>query len=101
MLLQPLRADRRVEFHVDVLPPAQGDPDLVAQVWQNLLGNAAKYSAGHDPARVGVSSHQDARGTWYRVADNGAGFDMAAAGQLFMPFRRCMTAASSRAPASG
>jgi len=88
MLLQPLRADRRVEFHVDVLPPAQGDPDLVAQVWQNLLGNAAKYSAGHDPARVGVSSHQDARGTWYRVADNGAGFDMAAAGQLFMPFRR-------------
>ena len=88
VLLQPLFVDRRVEFHVDALPPAQGDPALVAQVWQNLLGNAAKYSAGRDPARVGVSSHQDARGTWYRVADNGAGFDMAAAGQLFTPFRR-------------
>ena len=88
VLLQPLFVDRRVEFHVDALPPAQGDPALVAQVWQNLLGNAAKYSAGRDPARVGVSSHQDARGTWYRVADNGAGFDMAAAGELFTPFRR-------------
>lgn len=81
-------AGRRVEFRVDPLPPAQGDPDLVAQVWQNLLGNAAKYSAERDPARVAVSSHQDARGTWYRVADNGDGFDMAQASRLFLPFQR-------------
>ncbi|GCL61086.1 ATP-binding protein [Pseudaquabacterium pictum] len=87
-LLQPQLADRRMEFRVDVLPPAQGDPDLVAQVWQNLLGNAAKYSDGRDPAKVAVSSHQDDRGTWYRVADNGVGFDMAAAGRLFTPFQR-------------
>jgi PAS domain S-box-containing protein len=87
-LLQPQLAGGRVEFHVDALPPAQGDPDLVAQVWQNLLGNAVKYSAGRDPARVGVSCHQDARGTWYRVADNGDGFDMAEAGRLFLPFQR-------------
>jgi PAS domain S-box-containing protein len=87
-LLQPQLAGRLVAFRLDALPPAQGDPDLVAQVWQNLLGNAAKYSAGRDPARVAVSSHQDARGTWYRVTDNGVGFDMAAAGQLFTPFSR-------------
>lgn len=87
-LLQPQLAGRRIEFRVGVLPPARGDLDLVAQVWQNLLGNAAKYSAGRDPAKVAVSSHQDERGTWYRVADNGVGFDMADAGRLFMPFQR-------------
>lgn len=87
-LLQPLLAGRQVEFRVEVLPPAQADPALAAQVWQNLLGNAAKYSAGSSPARVAVSSLQDARGTWYRVADNGAGFDMARAQRLFMPFQR-------------
>jgi len=87
-LLQPLLAGRRMEFRVDALPPASGDPDLVAQVWQNLLGNAVKYSADSDPARVAVSSMQDARGTWFRVADNGAGFDMARADQLFVPFQR-------------
>lgn len=87
-LLLPQLGDRRMEFRVEVLPPAQGDPDLVAQVWQNLLGNAAKYSADRDPARVGVSCHQDTRGTWYRVADNGDGFDMAQADRLFLPFQR-------------
>lgn len=87
-LVQPQPAGRRVEFRVEALPPARGDPDLVAQVWQNLLGNAAKYSAERDPARVAVSCHQDARGTWYRVADNGCGFDLALAGQLFLPFQR-------------
>ncbi len=87
-LLQPALAGRPVVFRVDPLPPAEGDPDLVAQVWQNLLGNAAKYSAERQPARVAVSSHRDARGLWYRVTDNGAGFDMAQAGRLFMPFQR-------------
>jgi PAS domain S-box-containing protein len=87
-LLQPQWAERQVQFRVDELPAAQGDPGLVAQVWQNLLGNAAKYSAGVAAPRVAVSSFQDERGTWYRVVDNGAGFDMDRARHLFVPFQR-------------
>ncbi len=87
-LLQPLRQGRQLQLQVDTLPAALGDPGLVAQVWQNLLGNAVKYSAGANPALVRVSSHQDARGTWYRVSDNGIGFDMGQARRLFLPFQR-------------
>jgi len=87
-LLQPQLAGRRVVLQVQALPDANGDPDLVAQVWQNLLGNAVKCSATADPARIDVSSHLDARGTWYRVADNGVGFNMPDAARLFIPFQR-------------
>ena len=79
---------RRVDFRLEELSAAQADPDLAAQVWQNLLGNAWKYSIGVAEPRVSVSSYRNERGTWYRVVDNGAGFDMAQAQALFQPFQR-------------
>lgn len=78
----------RCECEVAPLPVAQADPDLIAQVWQNLLDNAGKYSADVPKPRVRVDSHRDARGVWYRVTDNGAGFDMSRAAGLFLPFQR-------------
>ena len=75
-------------FRVEGLPAAQADPDLAAQVLQNLLENAWKYSAGVDAAQVAVDSYRDGRGTWYRITDNGVGFDMGRAQALFQPFQR-------------
>ena len=70
------------------LPPAIGDGQLLAQVWQNLLANAIKYSARTAEAKVRVDAFaQDGR-QWYRVTDNGVGFDMNDAKHLFEPFRR-------------
>jgi PAS domain S-box-containing protein len=83
---------RHIEWHIDTLPPGQADPDLVAQVWQNLLDNAWKYTADTASPKVRVDSHRDEKGLWYRVADNGAGFDMAQAERLFQPFQRMHTA---------
>ncbi|WP_332739947.1 ATP-binding protein [Hydrogenophaga sp.] len=80
--------DRALEIRFDPLPHAQGNPDLVAQVWQNLLHNAWKYTARVPVARIRVDSFQEDGRAWYRVADNGAGFDMAHARHLFQPFRR-------------
>lgn len=79
---------QRVQWRIEALPVAEADPDLVAQVWQNLLHNALKYSAGAAAPKVKVDSHLDSSRTWYRVTDNGAGFDMAHAGRLFQPFQR-------------
>ncbi len=79
---------REVDMRIDPLPDARGDPDLVAQVWQNLLHNAWKYSAYNAAARVRVDSFTEDGCTWYRITDNGAGFDMAHARGLFQPFRR-------------
>ena len=80
--------ERRVQIRIEPLPPAQGDADLVAQIWQNLLGNAWKYTAHNRDAAVRIDSHRDARGTWYRITDNGDGFDMTKAKLLFQPFQR-------------
>jgi len=79
---------RAVGFKLETLPEAQADPQLVMQIWQNLLDNAFKYTGNVQAAKVSVDSFLDAGRTWYRVTDNGAGFDMARAGQLFLPFQR-------------
>lgn len=79
---------KRGEVRIDALPPAQGDTALLTQVWQNLLGNAIKFSARVAEPKVRVDSHRDERGTWYRITDNGVGFDMARADRLFLPFQR-------------
>lgn len=79
---------QRCEFVMGELPPAHGDASLVTQVWQNLLANAFKYSSRRTGAKVGVDAFSEGRRQWYRVTDNGAGFDMNHAKRLFEPFHR-------------
>ena len=87
-LVRASRPGLTTACRIDELPIAQAEPDLVAQVWQNLLDNAAKYSARVAAPKVSVDSHREGGRTWYRVTDNGAGFDMAKAASLFQPFQR-------------
>ena len=74
-----------VEWQVDALPPAWGDPALVRTIVENLVGNAVKFSRNRTPPRIHVG-HDPERG--YFVRDNGVGFDAAQAGQLFSPVHR-------------
>jgi PAS domain S-box-containing protein len=85
--------ERQADFRLEGLPAAQGDVDLVVQVWQNLFDNASKYSSKVATPIVKVDSHRDARGLWFRITDNGVGFDMAASAKLFQPFQRLHTTA--------
>ncbi|HKO89158.1 MAG TPA: ATP-binding protein, partial [Burkholderiales bacterium] len=81
--------DRRVEWEIEALPPAKGDPAMLKQVWVNLLSNALKYSGERNPARVDICGEVTERGErCYWVKDNGAGFDMAYADKLFAVFQR-------------
>mgnify|MGYP001757386019 CR=1 FL=1 len=60
---------------------------------QNLVSNAVKYSAHRDPATIEFGQAPQADGTQaFFVRDNGAGFDMAQASQLFQPFTRLHSA---------
>lgn len=81
-------AGRTVETRVADLPPSQGDPALLKQVWINLLSNALKYSRGRTPAVVEVGSQPGNGEPVYFVRDNGVGFDMQYAGKLFGVFQR-------------
>lgn len=79
----------QIEWQVHGLPVVVGDENMLRQVWLNLLGNAVKYSAGAEPARITVGHELDADGSHhFQVVDNGAGFDMKYGDKLFGVFQR-------------
>lgn len=65
---------------------ASGDPALVRLCLENLLGNAFKYTAHEPVARIEFG--RDAASGAFFVKDNGIGFDMNHADNLFEPFIR-------------
>jgi len=78
----------RVTVTLRELPPCRGDAGLLRLVWANLLGNALKYSAKRAPAEIEIGGRVDGGEAVYFVRDNGAGFDMRYADQLFVAFKR-------------
>jgi signal transduction histidine kinase len=81
--------EREVDWHIQDGLQAMADPGLMRVVLHNLLGNAWKYTSQTPQARIDVTldERKDGMAT-FCVRDNGAGFDMAYAAQLFQPFRR-------------
>jgi signal transduction histidine kinase len=75
---------RATTWEVEAGLRAWGDPRLLGALLRNLLGNAWKFSVHQPQARIGLRA--EAHG--FEVFDNGAGFDMAYAGKLFLPFQR-------------
>ena len=77
-----------VELALGELPTANGNVDLLRQVWINLLDNAVKYSQRRPIARIGVAGTRENGENRYTVTDNGAGFDPQYADKLFGVFQR-------------
>jgi signal transduction histidine kinase len=67
---------------------ADGDPPLIRLVLENLFGNAFKFTGRTPEPRIEFGVEPDTRPTVFFVRDNGAGFDMRFADQLFGPFQR-------------
>jgi PAS domain S-box-containing protein len=72
---------------------ADVDPRLALVLLENLLGNAWKFTSKAPAARVEVGTTGEGEARTFFVRDNGAGFDMAYAANLFAPFRRLHTVA--------
>jgi signal transduction histidine kinase len=79
--------DRRAEVVVADGLAATADPGLLAIMFENLLGNAWKFTRKSPAARIEVGSMGGAPPVFF-VRDNGAGFDMAFASKLFGMFQR-------------
>ena len=91
-MLQPECDGRDVKWCVAKLPALDCDPILMAQVFQNLLGNALKYSRGRAKAVIEVGSvTRPGKPPVIFVRDNGAGFNMKYAEKLFGVFQRYHT----------
>ncbi|MDO8775029.1 MAG: response regulator [Burkholderiaceae bacterium] len=83
------------ELLCDIQPAimARGDPALLKQVLDNLLGNAWKFTGQQPQTRIAFEGATRPDGeTVYTVQDNGAGFDMADSNKLFSAFQRLHTA---------
>lgn len=80
--------EREIEWRIGLLPTVECDPDLVRQVFMNLLSNAVKYTEPRQHAVIVVDQTvTDGRPVFF-VRDNGVGFDMQYADNLFGVFQR-------------
>ncbi len=87
--LQRSEPARQVQWRIEPGLWVLADPALAQLVLQNLLGNAWKYTAQRAPAVIELGCAGEADGMcWFELRDNGAGFDMRYADQLFQPFQR-------------
>ncbi len=87
-MLEPEIAGRQVQWKVAELPIVECDAILVRQVFQNLIGNALKYSRPRSPAVIEIGQTVKDGQTVIFVRDNGVGFSMKYADKLFGVFQR-------------
>ena len=78
---------------VQPLPEVDADPQLLRQVFANLLGNACKFASTSSDPRIEVGHAQTPHGPAFYVRDNGVGFCNADAQRIFKPFQRLHGAA--------
>ena len=83
---------RVVDWAVQPGMMADAEPDMVRTLLGCLMGNAWKFTSGCASARIEVGIEQVDGGARFFVADNGAGFDMQYAANLFNPFQRLHSA---------
>jgi light-regulated signal transduction histidine kinase (bacteriophytochrome) len=75
---------------VSILPGIMGigEVRLIEVAMENLLANAWKFTSRTPHASIEFGAERSPGGIVYYVRDNGAGFDMAGAKDLFAPFQR-------------
>uniref|UniRef100_A0ABX1PNM2 histidine kinase n=2 Tax=Aromatoleum anaerobium TaxID=182180 RepID=A0ABX1PNM2_9RHOO len=80
--------DRRVEVEItrDLLVTA--DRGLMQLALQNLLGNAWKFSSRNAVAHISLTAKRDLGQRVFCITDDGVGFDMTFASNLFRAFHR-------------
>jgi PAS domain S-box-containing protein len=82
--------NRSIEWTVEEdLPVVRGDAMLLAEVFTNLLENSVKYTRTHEHARVEVGWRVNpVGGRTFFIHDDGVGFDLEKAHNLFVMFQR-------------
>jgi two-component system sensor histidine kinase TctE len=83
--------DRGIDLGFDLAPaPVYGDPALLADMLQNLIDNAVRYTG--PGGSITVSSGETSMGSWLAVEDNGIGIPSAERSRVFERFYRGTTA---------
>jgi PAS domain S-box-containing protein len=80
--------EQTLRLDIKTLPPAYGDQSMIRQVFVNLLSNAIKFRRPKGAVVIESGCIAKENQNIYYVKDNGVGFDMRYAGELFGVFRR-------------
>ncbi len=86
--LRETQPERNVEFIISGDLAADGDPQLLRALLENLLGNAWKFTSKVTDASIEFGSTLSNEQKTFYVKDNGAGFDMTYVDKLFGAFQR-------------
>ncbi|WP_222942297.1 ATP-binding protein, partial [Actinoplanes teichomyceticus] len=77
------------DIYTGPLPVVQADPGMVRQLFDNLIGNALKYTAPGQPARIDISAtRRDDRLWTVQIADRGIGIPAEDQPHIFTSFHR-------------
>jgi PAS domain S-box-containing protein len=87
-VLGPAIADADATVEVGELPTLEAEPTQLAQLLQNLIGNAVKFHVRGRPPTVRVVARRTIGATVVTVADDGIGIDEADQERIFAMFTR-------------
>jgi light-regulated signal transduction histidine kinase (bacteriophytochrome) len=79
---------RQVQWQIGALPAVRADPAFLQLAMFNLLSNAVKFTGQQETAIICIDASAMPTETVFRVADNGAGFNMDYVHKLFGVFQR-------------
>ncbi len=86
--LKETEPERKVKFNIIPGIIVNADGQLMKVLMENLINNSWKFTRNKSGAVIEFGyTGQNAAGIYF-VKDNGAGFDMAYANKLFIPFQR-------------
>ena len=77
----------RARIEIGDLPAVWGDKVQLAQLFQNLVGNALKYHSGQPPL-IRIRAEEEAGHWQFEVRDNGIGIDPLFFDKIFIIFQR-------------
>ena len=99
--LEPLAADKKLSFKVDVapkLPPGRGDGRRLTQVLINLVGNAIKFT---DAGEIAIKAEANNGSFHVSVRDTGPGISAADQTKLFQEFQQADNAITKKKGGTG
>ena len=81
----------KISFCLLDIPSASGDPAMIRQIWVNLISNSIKFTSKKTDRIIEIGCIAENTENVYYVKDNGAGFDMTNAKNMFGVFKRLHT----------